>query len=305
MKFSKLIASAFAALFLVIPLSVTAEEITVSFEAIVDWDNSHSDVTECLGLESGVNDTITGLFIYSTLDEHGSPVPDTDPDPDEFFTMFSTAPNSMVVEVGDYWFRNDPDDFRISLAYYDRVFNEGADLYSFTSGWTGLTNSDCGGLASMRMYITDTNGDAITTVWPVKIPTTVPVLKDWVGPTYFSLALDSDLIGTITSIERVYLVDDIMEALATLLENNPLDARQETGLYQKAASAIAKFDKDRAYQGCQQLSAFICQLEALLPMFEQTDDFGLANAILGTAYEIFEEECSAPNLHVMECPMGD
>jgi len=305
MKFLRILATLVATIFLLIPMSATAEEITISFEADVNWDVIHPDVRECLGLAPGVTDTISGIFIYSTLDEYGQPVLDMDDDPEEFFTTFTTPPNSVIVEVGEFWFKSNPDEIKISFSYYDREEGEGIDSYGFNSQ-SNITDSACG-VFYIELDITDADGNAIDLDWPVEIPTTAPDLDVWIGA-FRHIGVETSfggVYGQLTLIERVYLVDDIAVALATLLENNPLDAEQETGLYQKVASALDKFDRDKVDQGCQQLSAFICQLEALLPIFEQNSDFDLATAILNTAYEIFGDQCSDPNLHVMECPMED
>ena len=298
----------FALICSLIPLSVTAEVITISFEAVTDFWGVPWLVKQCMGLETYEDNTLTGLFIYSTLDEYGNPVTDLTPnDESRFYTQFTTAPNSLIVEVGDVSVKTDPDNVDIAIDFVDSAINEGKDNYHVTS-WNFLPIiSECPDMSVdfVSIYIEDSDGDAITVPHPVGIPTTAPVLEDWVGFKDLHIMFDwGDLSAEVTSIERVYLVDDILEALATLVENNPLDPEQETGLHQKIASAITKFDSDKVEQGCQQLSAFICQLEALLPMFEQTDDYGLANAILDTASEIFVDQCSVLNFHI-ECPKED
>jgi len=304
MKFLRTLATIVATLCLSIPLTVAAEEVTISFEGVVDWNITNPDVSECLGLEHGANTTVTGLFIYSTLDEDGNDVPDMDDDPGEFDTIFTDPPNSLIVEVGEFWFKNDPDDTKISLSYYDGLEGVDDDTYLILS-YRNVTNSECGSYY-FRLKIVDFDGNAIDLDWPVEIPTNAPDLDVWSGSRDFAIETDwGGVNGQVTSIERVYLVDDIVGALETVFDHNPLVPEQETGLLQKVANAMIKFDQDKVDQGCQQLSAFICQLEALLPMFEGTNDYDLASAILDTAYDIFGDQCSDPHLHVMECPMGD
>lgn len=48
----------FAQTFLLLPLSLAAEEIPISFDAVVDW--PMIGVDECLDLEPGVTDTMFG-----------------------------------------------------------------------------------------------------------------------------------------------------------------------------------------------------------------------------------------------------
>ena len=121
-----------------------AEEIVVSIEATVDFESTNSETEECLELVPGVNETMSGLFIYSTLDENGDPVQDLSEDQNRFHTMYDTPPTSMLWEFGELWFTDGPDDLEsgIYLDYVDSRVNEGDDMYAI-AGSVSLTNSDC------------------------------------------------------------------------------------------------------------------------------------------------------------------
>ena len=61
------------------------------------------------------------------------------------------------------------------------------------------------------------------------------------------------------------------------MTRSPIQSRKQG--YTKIASAMSRILNGRIPQGCHQLNAFMCQLTALLPMFEGSDYTDATNTL--------------------------
>jgi len=148
--------------------NIQASLVTVGFtgvvKKIIDLDNLLDDSVF-------VGQTITGSYIYDTTATLviSSPVSRVG------YYYYTSIPNVMVVNVGNYTFQTDPSNVDTFVSIINDAEGNGSDEFGFFSN-KNLPISD--NLILDRMYCDfyDPTGTAFSSL---ELPATVPVLTDW------------------------------------------------------------------------------------------------------------------------------
>jgi len=286
------------ALFLFMPSRVVGEDIEIRFEADI-YAIDTQILQPCLGKDFSIGDILKGTYIY------GTDTDDTNPEDNYAHYDYDITPYGIQVTIGAQTMRTDPENVEVRLGIYDGYTggSVASDTY-FVDSVHNLPLETGGNAEVLYIYLYDDGGNAIDSV---ELPMTAPVLSDWnmkIFQAVISCYPDSpsgQVLAHITSMERVYPMDDLVDALTALLEVSPLGNKQ-SGLLGKLAGATAKFDRGKDLQACHQLNAFIRQFAGLLPMFEEPyeDD---AEDVLEQAENIFDSRCADEKF--MQYPMGE
>jgi hypothetical protein len=306
------------ALFLYSPLDIQAEDVEFYFEADINWSVSDKEGTLlCLGEEFGDVTTLTGRFSY---DRNTEPVYFAPEDLSKVIYYQDTEFYGLRIEGGGIVFETvsapvTPGDNSPYLIYIHDAEPDSDSEYFVVYSYLNETSAEGVEISRLDFRLTDLNGDAIESI---ELPNELK-LEDWdydlLNTVYFQLGCENMPYAVFHAnpyiLRRVYPSDDLGVLLDNLIASDLLGSEQSIGLLQKFNSAMTRFDSEHLFQACQQFQAFICQLDALSPMFDVDEDMAeLVEDALELAGEMFEDRCEEqlPEdqfAKIMECPMAE
>jgi hypothetical protein len=305
---SYLFTSLLAAVLCIAPATAAAEDVTVAFTV-----DLLTVITDESGVLGDLDDTkeLNGIYKFD-----------------------KDAPDGVPEDwLGSYWFDVGP--YGITFTYESEDGETNLTFDSVEGGrlWIEVMNNveeypgdiadiielEIRGVSLNGVACDDTDGGIIQmgfigsddVLEDDSLPESALDLNDWPmreffarchsAPTYFNI------LGDVIFAEEV--VQDPLDTLLTLLnevsdDNNGLDAEQEAGLQAKIQQVAVKLGSNRAYQACQQLEAFICQLEALADQFTPVVVDGetiTVEDLLDLAYQIQEDN----NCQEVQCVMAE
>jgi hypothetical protein len=260
-----------------------AEDLTFGFEAEVE---KFDDVYGTLGGTIEEGDVLSGTYRYDTE------APDVFPDPDDetrgWYEWYE-PPNGIRVTGGGHVFESASDPAYplplFDVEIHDRPEGE-HDYLRLTSGYGILKNSEVVCEESypvLAIYYNDPNGTALTSdelpTQPLNSdPSTIFQLyvtcKRYTDEPFVSVMVIAELTDTWLVTET--LMEQLQAEVDALVEAELLTEEQAFGLMQKGWEANAKFTSDvgadKTDQACNQMEAFLNQLEAFIPKFLLEED---------------------------------